>query len=273
MTEPTAPPSIPPGPATGTAASPSDPQPKGVKLTLLEFDATLFKEAVLTAAPEPQYVAASPHVLWLNLDGLTRPDILQHIKESFRLTHLPLADVVNTDQSPKIVDYGEYLHIVLKMLSYDPKADIVIKEHLNLVVSRNFVITLQEHPGDVFEPVRTNLRIDAGPLRKSATDYLAYALLNIILDNYFIILEKLGEGIELLEEKMLSQVDAEYIDQIQGLKRDTIFLWRLFWPLRKTFSYLERGQSAVIGDHTRDNFSDAYDYVINAIETIEMSSP
>jgi magnesium transporter len=166
-------------------------------------------------------------------------------------------------------DYGDYLYIVLRMLSYNDKSSQIETEQVSLILGPSFVFSFQESQGDVFNPVRERIRSGKGRIRTMGADYLAYALLDLIVDNYFVIMEKLGETIEFLEEKLVTQPVPETLQTIHQLKRELIFLRKAVWPLREVIGGLERGELALIKETSRVYLRDVYDHTIQVIDTIE----
>jgi len=187
----------------------------------------------------------------------------------FEVHPLVLEDIVNTGQRPKMEDFENYLFIVLKMFHYDEEADEIKTEQVSLVLGSNFVISFQEREGDVFHPIRERIRNAKGRIRKMAPDYLAYSLLDAIVDSYFIIMEKLGEEIENTEEKLVTNPTPATLQTIHNLKREMIFLRKSVWPLREVISALERGGSSLIQESTHIYLRDVYDHTIQVIDTIE----
>jgi magnesium transporter len=180
-----------------------------------------------------------------------------------------MEDVVHTDQRPKVEDFDDYLFIVLKMLTYDEAKSELQSEQVSLVLGPNFVISFQEHEGDVFNPVRVRLRNGKGRIRKMGCDYLAYTLIDAVVDHYFLVLEKYGEKIEMLQEEVLSQPSPQTLQMIHETKRDMIFLRKSIWPLREAISILERGESTLITDTVDIYLRDVYDHAIHVIDSIE----
>jgi magnesium transporter len=210
-----------------------------------------------------------PTVTWINVDGLHQVEILEKLGEYYGFHPLMLEDILNTDQRPKMEDYGKYIYIVLKMLSYMDNSNEIVTEQISLILGPNFVISFQEKKGTVFNPIRERIRNDKGRIRKMGSDYLAYSLLDLIVDNYFIIMEKLGEKIEFLEEEVVTHPTPETLQTIHHLKREMIFLRKGVWPLREVVSGLERGESSLIKESTRIYLRDVYDHTIQTIDTIE----
>ena len=197
-----------------------------------------------------------------HLEGLV--SVLQYIP-------LIIEDILNTDQRPKMEDFDEYIYIVLKMLYYNGNINEIITEQVSLILGSNFVISYQEQEkeGDVFNVIRERIKTNKGRIRKMGADYLAYCLVDAIVDNYFIVLETLGEKIESLEEELVNYPTPEILRTICTMKRDMILLRRSVWPLREVINELERGESSLIKESTEIYLKDVYDHTIHVIDTLE----
>jgi len=239
------------------------------KITVMDYDEAHFQEKEIKTIEECFLFKDKPTVTWINIDGLHQVEILEKLGECYGLHPLVLEDILNTDQRPKMEDYGEYLYIVLRMLNYNDKSSEIESEQISLVLGPNFVFSFQEREGDTFNPIRDRIRNSKGRIRKMGADHLAYTLLDSIIDNYFIILEKLGEKIEFLEEEVVTQPGPETLQTIHHLKREMIFLRKGVWPLREVISGLERGESSLIKESTGIYLRDVYDHTIQTIDTIE----
>ncbi|NLE05862.1 MAG: magnesium/cobalt transporter CorA, partial [Crenarchaeota archaeon] len=181
---------------------------------------------------------------------------------------LTLEDIVNTHQRPKHEDFDEYIYVVLRMLRYDPEQG-VISEQISLVLGSNWLISFQERKGDVFDSVRERLRTDKGKIRKNSIDYLLYSLIDAVVDNYFTVLEKLGEDIGEIEDQLIENPQPEIVHTITDLKRQNISLRKAVWPLREVVNRLERDESKLIKKTTRIYLRDVYDHTIQVIDSIE----
>ena len=241
-----------------------------VKITIIDYDEIHFQEKVIKTIEECIPFKDKPTVTWINVDGIHQVELLEKLGQCYGLHPLTLEDILNTDQRPKIEDFGDYVYIVLKMLYYRDKTDEIVTEQMSLILGSNFVISFQEGiEGDLFDPIRERFRSEKGRIRKMGADYLAYSLLDSIVDYYFVILEKLGERIEFLEEKLVANPNPETLQIIHNLKREMIFLRKSVWPLREVISGLERGESSLIKESTRIYLRDVYDHTIQVIDTIE----
>jgi magnesium transporter len=239
------------------------------KITIMDYDEANFQEKEIKTIEECLLFKDKPTVTWIDIDGLHQIEILEKIGECYGLHPLVLEDILNTDQRPKMEDYGDYIYIVLKMLDQGNKSNEIVTEQISLILGPNFVFSFQEKEGDVFDPIRERIRNGKGRIRKMGGDYLAYALLDSIVDNYFIILEKLSEKIEYLEEKLITRPTPETLQTIHHLKREMIFLRKAIWPLREVIGGLERNESSLIKESTKIYLRDIYDHTIQTIDTIE----
>jgi len=239
------------------------------KITIIDYDGAQCQEKKVKTIEECFPFKDTPTVTWINIDGLHEVDIIEKLGRHFDLHPLILEDIVNTEQRPKMEDFGSYVFIVLKMLDYVQDKNEISSEQVSLVLGSNFVISFQEREGDVFNPVRERIKNGKGRIRKMGADYLAYALVDSIIDNYFAILERFGEGIEDAEEELVKMPTTETLQSIHKLKREMIFLRKSVWPLREVVSGLERGETPLVHESTRVYLRDVYDHTIQVIDTIE----
>lgn len=208
-------------------------------------------------------------VTWLDISGIHDISVIEGIGGTFDIHGLALEDILNTFQRPKVEDYDDYLFMVLKMLSYDTERNELCIEQVSFVVGTDWIVTFQEQPGDVFEPVRKRIRLGKGRIRKMRADYLLYALVDAIVDNYFVIMEAIGEDIEEIETQLLENPNPETLHLIQKLRKELIFLRKGVWPLREILNTLQRGESKLIEESTMVYLRDVYDHTIQVIETTE----
>ncbi len=239
------------------------------KITIMDYGEAHFQEKVVKTIEECFLFKDTPTVTWINIDGLHQVEILEKLGECYGFHPLVLEDILNTDQRPKIEDYGEYLYIVLKMLDQSNQSKEILTEQISLILGPSFVISFQEREGDVFDPIRERIRTGKGRIRKMGADYLTYSLLDSIVDNYFIVMEKLGEKIEFLEEELVKRPIPETLQTIHHLKREMIFFRKSVWPLREVIGSLERGELPLVKETTRIYLRDVYDHTIQVIDTIE----
>ncbi len=240
-----------------------------VKNTVIDYDEKNFEEKEVKKVEECFPFKDKPTVTWINVDGVHQVDIIEKIGKHFGLHPLILEDIVNTGQRPKMEDFEDYIFIVLKMLYHSEKDDEIKAEQISLILGKNFVLSFQETEGDVFNFIRERIKNSKGRIRKVGADYLIYALLDAIVDNYYIILEKIGEKVEVMEEELVSNPVPETLQAIHNMKREMIFLRKSVWPLREVISGLQRGESKLIHKSTNIYLRDMYDHTIQVIDTIE----
>jgi magnesium transporter len=240
-----------------------------VKITVMDFDEEHCEEKVVAAVEDCQAYRDRKSTTWINIDGIHQVEVMEKFGKAFGLHPLVMEDVVNTDQRPKAEDYGDYLYIVARELSYNDSTGEIGNEQMSLILGRNFVLSFQETEGDMFDPIRDRIRNSKGKVRKSGADYLLYSLLDSIVDSYFSVLEKLGERIELLEDQLVTDPTPATLRAIHNMKRDNIGLRRSIWPLREVITSLYRDESELIQDTTRLFLRDVYDHTIQVIDTIE----
>jgi len=206
---------------------------------------------------------------WVTVTGLHDIDLIKSLGQHFGIHPLILEDIVNTGQRPKAEDYDDYIFVVLKMLFYDAAANHITAEQVSFILGARYLISFQEVEGDVFNFVRERIRKGKGRIRKSGPDYLAYALMDAVVDHYFTILERLGEQIEQLEEELLKNHSPHTMQRIHSLKREMIFLRKQVWPLRDLLNFLMREESALVQESTDLFLRDVYDHTIQVIDTID----
>jgi len=240
-----------------------------IRITLIDYNEQNFQERVVEKVEECFPFKETPTITWINVDGLHNIETIEKIGKNFELHPLILEDILNTGQRPKCEDYDKCLFMVLKMLRYDSDSNIIHSEQVSLVLGQNFVISFQEAIGDVFEQIRDRIRNAKGRIRKMSADYLAYALIDAIVDNYFLILEKMGEQIESMEEELIAKPSDNTVRRIHTLKRELIFLRKSVWPLRELINSMEKTESSLISDSTGPYLRDVYDHTIQVIDTVE----
>lgn len=253
----------------GTLVHLGEKKAEKVKITLTYFESDRFEEKEITSIEESFPYRERTGVLWINIDGLHDVNILEKLGTFFAIHPLVLEDVLNTGQRPKIDFTVNYIFMVLRMLQYYEKEKILDSEQVSIVCGTNFVISFQEKQIDVFDPVRDRIRNNKGKIRKEGADYLFYSLIDMIVDNYFAILEKMEDRIDALENELLTNASRGTLHKIHSLKREILQLRKSIWPLREIINGLIRGDSPLVKENTRIYFRDVYDHTIHIIDTIE----
>lgn len=241
-----------------------------IKITVFDYDEAHLDEKEINIVGDCRQFKDSPTVTWIHISGIHDIEVLKELGTLFGLHPLTMEDILNTDQRPKMDDFCEYIYIVLKAFTnHESQNSEFTSEQISIILGPTFVLSFQEKETDLFKSVRERIRAGKGRLRKSGADYLAYALIDTIVDNYFAVLEQFGEKIELLEESLVKNPSTQTLQAIQHLKREMIFLRKSVWPLRETISGLERTECHLMHESTDIYLKDIYDHTIQVIDTIE----
>jgi len=254
----------------GTLIHVGEKRTEKVRITVIDYSESECQERAVSTVAECAGLKDTPTVTWINVDGVHDVDVIRDLGKQFDLHPLLLEDIANTTQRAKAEDYNDYLFTVLKMLYYDEEDDEVQAEQVSLVIGPRFVLSFQEREGDVFEPIRDRIRTARGRIRQTGADYLAYSLIDAIVDNYFLILEGVAERIEVMEEELVSQRAPELSHEVRRMKHQALLLRKSVWPLREVINTLGRGDSPLIQPATLPYLRDVYDHTIQVVDTIEV---
>ncbi len=242
---------------------------ENVTITVLEYDEKGIQQIKVDDPGDLAYYRDSSKTSWVNIDGLHDTKLLDAIGSVFGLHPLVLEDMLNTEERPKIEDYGDYTFIAVKQLFIDENTGELDTDHQNIILGKGFVISAGESRTRIFDPIRERLE-NGVRLRKMGADYLAYTLLDAIVDNYFDVLERQGEMIEKVEEILVSSPVRNTLNKILDAKNDMLYIHKNIWPLREVANLLERGESTLVGHETRVYLRDLYDHVMQALDTTEI---
>jgi magnesium transporter len=240
-----------------------------VKINLIQYSKESFSEKIVSEINHCFPLSENFTVSWIDIKALYDLKTIEMAGKLFDIHALVLEDILNTEQRPKIEYFDKNIFIVLKMLSYNEKEDRIDVEQISIVVGRNYVITFQENDDDIFDNLRERLKKDVGYIRNSGADYLAYALMDTIVDYYYIMLEKIGQRIEEIEEQLLNGPKTELLNQTYILKRENLILRKSVWPLREVISKLDRVETPIIHKSTIPFIRDLQDHTTIVVETVE----
>ncbi|NNE31409.1 MAG: magnesium/cobalt transporter CorA [Winogradskyella sp.] len=258
------------GQIPGTLVYTGEKSDKNFHVECFDYTKEKLEESVLLNIDDAVNYKDTDSVTWINVDGLKHIEQIENIGTQYDLHPLVLEDIVNTNQRPKIDEYDDYIFIVLKMLYYDANEDVTI-EQVSMVLGKNYVITFQEAEGDVFGIIRDRLRLGNGRIRGLKSDYLMYALIDAVVDNYFSIIETLGNKIEDLETELFEGHARENINvEVQQLKREILKVRRAIFPLREIINRVEKGEHPLIYKRTITYYRDIYDHLIQVSENIDI---
>ncbi|RPI95908.1 MAG: magnesium/cobalt transporter CorA [Spirochaetales bacterium] len=254
----------------GTLVHVGDRKTEITKILVIEYNETRYNICDTESVAACSSQIENPTVRWIDIVGIDRVDVVAEAGSLYDFHPLVMEDILNTSQRPKLDDWGDYSFLVLKALHYNEARDEITAEQISLVLKGDTVITFQEIEGDDFLPVIDRIINDRGRIRKLGADFLVYAIIDSVVDNYFGILERLGDRIEALEDELLSDPRRETIHRIHALKSEMIFLRKSVWPLREVISRLERGEGGAFNDSTFVYLKDIHDHIVQVIDTIEL---
>ncbi len=240
-----------------------------VQITVTDYNETHFYEEKVQTIQECLHFRSPETVTWIHIEGIHETEIIEEIGAHFGVNLLVLEDLMSPTQLPKIEVYEDYVFIIVKNLDYDPTSLSVFREQIGLIIGENYVISLQEASGELFTPVRNRFQNTNGRLRQMRSDYLAYALIDVIVDHYFIALEQLSEAIQTVEEETIANPTSEVLKKINTLRKECFLLRRPLLPFRDVVDEVLDGEIRLLGQETHLYFRDVYDHLIQVIHTLE----
>jgi len=239
------------------------------RITVLDYDAEHVEERTIQAVDELAPYVGKPTATWIDVVGIHEPDVIEQIGSRFQIHPLMMEDIMNTTQRPKIDDLGKYICLIVKLITYDDTAGELRIEQLSLVFNDDFVLSFQESDSGIFRPLRDRIRNGLGRIRTRGTDYLVYTLLDAVVDHYFVVMEKMGEKIDRLEDEVVAAPKRETLQNIQKLRDEILLVRRSVWPLREVVSLLERAESPLLDKTTAIYFRDVYEHTIQVMDTVD----
>jgi len=239
------------------------------RVSVMDYDQGNLRELDLKKVMEGERFKKTDSTTWINVDGVHDTDLITELGRSFDLHPLILEDIVHTGQRPKMEEYDDCLFLVVKMLRFDKDQEQVIGEQLSMVLGRTFLLTFQEQPSDSFEPVRERIRRQKGRVRGAGIDYLAYALLDVVVDNYIFIIERLGEKVEDLEEEVLFAPSLAVLEKITRYKKEMNYIRKSVRPFRELILQLNSLDSDLISDKTSPFLRDMQGLALQSVEIID----
>ena len=240
-----------------------------VTVTVIDYDKADVRELTISDPEDCRQHINRNSVTWINVTGLHDTELLGRIGEVFNIHPLTMEDILNTGQRPQIEELEGSLFCVVKMLRRGNGDGDILSEQVSMMLGEGYLLTFQEMEGDVFDQIRDRIRTGSGRIRTMGCDYLAYSLLDAIVDNYFVVLEDLGDKIEDLQEVVVSRPEPQTVQSIHRLKREMIFMRRNLWPLREVVSALEKSESRLIDERLKPYLRDVYEHTFQVIDTLE----
>jgi magnesium transporter len=232
------------------------------------YNEQLIEKKILKTVDEIQGYKKADQITWININGLD-PQITEQVGKVFNVHPLFIEDILNIGQRPKLEEGENYLYLVLNMFDFDETKQELISEQVSFLFNQDYLISFQEKEGDVFGPIRSRLELAKGRIRKHKADYLAYCLIDLIVDRFYIILEQLGNKIESLEERVMENPSIDLLQEINHLKREFIFLRKNIFPLREVLNSMQRNDLSIISKNTRFFVKDVYDHTIQIMDSVD----
>lgn len=236
---------------------------------VFDYDASALREISFSTLDESRQQKRENKWIWLNVHGVHEPAVMEEIGRRFNLHPLVLEDIANTHQRPKLDDYEHYAFIVLRSFRYDETQHDACSDQVSLIVGEDFVLSFQERSSGLFDPIRNRLRKSIGSLRSGGPDALLHALIDAVVDQYFVVVESLANDIEDLEDSLIAGTGKHSIEDINHFKRETLEIRRAVWPLREVLGSLLRMPGAVLNKDTELYFRDVYDHAVHVIEQLD----
>lgn len=239
------------------------------QLDLILYNETQFIEEINTSLERVAECMKQGGVMWLNVNSVQEPAVLKNIGELFNIHPLTLEDIADTSQRPKAEEYPSYLFTVVKMLSFNKRDQELNIEHVSIVLGEHFVLSFLEDEGDVFESVRERLRKAKGRLRYCDADLCMYALMDAVVDQYFVVLEHLDDKINEMEDSVFEHVSKIDLQQIHTLRRQVLNIRKATWPLREEIAFIQKLESPLIRKDTQVYLRDLHDHTSQVMDMIE----
>jgi magnesium transporter len=236
---------------------------------LIDYDETKYEERQIEHIEECLPCDITSGVRWINVDGLHDVDVIEKLGNQFNLHPLTLEDILHAGQRPKMEDLESHLFVVVMAFSRNGTGDRIESEQISIVLGANWLISFQEKEGDTFGMIRDRIRTAKGRIRRMGADYLAYSLIDSVVDNYFGILEWYGERIEDIEEALAIHPRQDSLQAIHHLKKEIILLRKSVWPMREVISGMDRSESPLVSDSVSVYLRDLYDHTIQVMDSVE----
>jgi len=252
----------------GTPAYVGEKEPTKTQIMIIEYDEENLHEREVKTIEEYLQHKDRSMVTWIRIIGLKRIQLLEQLGKHFKIHPLVVEDILNTTQRPKIEDYGDYLFLIVKNVHYTEE-DEIESNQVSIILGSNFVISFQERQEAIFQPIMDRIRNNRGIIRRMKNDFLAYTILDAALDNYFDVIEKVSDKIEVIEDELISNPVQDTLHEIYSLKQNIIVLRKSVWPFREVVSRMERGRYALIDEKLLIYIRDIYDHSIQVMETVE----
>jgi magnesium transporter len=241
---------------------------EAVTIDLIEFSEERVTETEVKDISGLRICTDPGCVSWVNVNGIHDPEVIRNVGEVFGIHSLVLEDVLNTDHRPKVEPFEDHVFFTMKMMWFEADGNLEA-EQVSIIFGNHYVISFQERKGDLFDPTRERIRQNTGVVRKKGADFLVYRLIDIVVDNYFIIMERFDEKLDDLEERITADTEGDHMAEIQEVKREMLRLRRALLPLREAVSALEKGVSGLVIKNNQKYFKDVHDHLVQLADSLE----
>ena len=258
-----------PGSSPGTVVFVGEQRLAKVQIDVIHYDGDGWSEELDVSVRSCADVVRQDSITWMNVSGVHDVDLVERLGACFGLHPMTLEDIANTTQRPKVEEFPGYVFMVLKMIAFNEEAKTIDIEHVSVILGDHFVISFLEDDGDVFDGVRDRIRSSSGRIRWMKADYLAYSLMDAVVDHYFLAVERMGDIIEEVDDRLLEDPHPGDIKEIHGLKRSILSLRKAVWPIREEVAMICKSESSLLSADCRVFWRDLYDHCIQIIDLVE----
>jgi magnesium transporter len=241
-----------------------------INISIIDYSGQHIEEIPHASLDDCARLRDSSNITWINVNGIHDVSVVQTLADMFGLHPLTTEDISNSHQRPKVEEFDSYILFALKMLVYSDDKKGIENENVSLILGANYVISFQEREGDVLDPLRQRIRTGKGKIRGKRADYLVYAIMDGLIDEYFVALEKMGDHIEEIDDEILTAPDATHRNELHRLKREIVFLRKAVWPLRENASVIGKSTSPLMSESIKPFLRDLYDHTIQIIDLVEL---
>jgi magnesium transporter len=241
------------------------------RIDIIDYDPDRVHEVHDAEIGACRELSHAPRVAWINVSGVHDIELIEALGECFGLHPMTLEDIVNTSQRPKCEEFPGYFFIAMKMLDFIDATDGIASEHVSLILGPDYVVSFLEDEGDVFGEIRNRIRKGSGRIRSMKADYLAFCLMDAIVDHYFLAVEHIGDRVDVFDDRMLAEPRSEDIQQIHRFKRELLRLRKAVWPLREVVGMIDKSDSQLLRPETNVFWRDLYDHTVQVIDMVETS--
>jgi magnesium transporter len=257
------------GLAPGTPVFIGERRQDTAKISIIDYSPERFEEIPGATLADCARFKGGDNTTWINVSGIHDVNLIQDMANLFGLHPLTAEDIANTSQRPKVEEFGDYIFFAMKIVAYDEENAAIDYENVSIILGKNYVLSFRERDSNVLDHLKDRIRSGKGIVRGEKADYLAYAIMDGVIDKYFVTIEKIGDHIEDVDDAILASSGAVQMQELHRLKWEVLFLRKAIWPLREEIAAIVKSESPLIGATTRIFLRDLYDHAIEIIDMVE----